>query len=123
MSAVAFTLMFFCLVEMIRISTASGRVGQTLVCPSSIQATDRLKSVPLYRSQRSFGYKLERQIPRSGFERERVEISLAIIIVLFLRPLQKVDYPISERRGDYLHQDFHLSDSQLSEAGGERGLL
>src|SRR5262249_60408149 len=87
----------FCLVEIIRLSTAKGRVGKTLFCPSSIQATDRLKSVPLYRSQHAFGYKLERQIPRSGFERERVEISVAVIIVLFLRPLQKVDYPISER--------------------------
>src|SRR5262245_28446904 len=32
-------------------SAASGRVGQTSVCPSSIQAADRLKSVPLYRSR------------------------------------------------------------------------
>jgi len=35
----------------LRNGPASGRVGQTLVCPSAIQATDRLKSVPLYRSR------------------------------------------------------------------------
>src|SRR5262249_47595218 len=51
-------------------------------------------------------YTLKRRFARSGFERERIEISVAVIIILLLNLLKKIDYPISERRSNYLHQDF-----------------
>src|SRR5262245_16753976 len=52
------------------------------------------------------GLLLKRQIARSGFERERIEISVAVIIILLLHFLKIIDYPVSERRGDYLNQNF-----------------